>query len=304
MFGNNGTGRRAGLALTLYLLVLACMGGTYMGRRLLEPMQRASARAERFWARGIPTVELAALQPAAKARALESLTRELTGLGRAAGPMDELVKAAELCLGETALAKEGCDRVENLTTFQRARSSAQAELNLRYALAMWGGAGLVVLACGVLLFALLGRAGRMALGLALLGFLSLAGMEASAQLDRADAQAKRATLDRLVMKIRLNLDSSTADGRRRLATHARAVSRLTAGEGAEARALMSALVRCRADALICPRVLTHLTRFQRVAMARLQPPRSQARLRSWLQFSAILVLLLIPLVGALDKRRK
>jgi hypothetical protein len=303
VFGNNATGRRAGLALTLYLLVLACMGGTYMGRRLLEPMQRTSALAERFWARGIPTVELAALQPAVKARALESLTRELTGLGRAAGPLEELVKAAERCLGETASAKEGCNRVENLATFRRARSSARAELNLRYALVMWGGAGLVVLACGVLLFALLGRAGRTALGLAMLGFLSLAGMEASAQLDRADAQTKRAALDRLVMKIRLDLDSSTADGRRRLATQARAVSRLTVGKGSEGRNLMSALVRCRADALICPRVLTHLTRFQRTAMARLEPPRSQVRLRGWLQVSAILVLLLIPLLGVLDRRK-
>lgn len=301
VFGDNATGR-TGRVLALYLLVLACMGGAYMGGQLLRPVQQASADANRFWARGIPSAELVNLSSPARANALESLTRELTGLGQTMAPTEELLKAAKLCLGGDQADTGACRRLEDLAKARMVQSRAKRDFQLKAGLSMWGGFGLAALICGVPLFCLLGRAGRAALGLALLGFLFLAAMEVSALMDGTDAQDRRATLERLEMKIRLNLQATGDKGRRRLAIMAQAVPRLPLGKGKEGRALTLALLRCRNDALSCPRVLTPLTRYQQAALVRLEPPPSRARLRGWLQISALMVLLLVPLLGALDRR--
>ncbi len=308
MLGNNATHRyrqrSTGAALALYFILLACMGGAYMGRRALEPVERATARVDRFWARGIPVADLAALPAPARAQALASLTRELSGLGRAAGSVDDLIKAAERCLGGDGAEpdKEGCSRLDSLARAKRVRSNTRGDLHLRTSLGLWGGSGLVVLVCSVLLFRLLGRAGRTALGLSMIGFLAHAGVEASAHLERDDARGDLAAVDRLVMKIRLGLENPGDKGRQRLGDLARLVPRLPAGRRPEAKALARALSRCRKDGLACPRVLTPLTRYQRAAIRKLEPSPSRRRLSGWLQISAALVLLLVPMVGALDRR--
>ena len=309
MPGNNATGRSTGVGLALYLLLLACMGGAYMGRRALEPAQAAAARGDRFWARGIPVADLAALPATARAQALASLTRELSSLSRAAGPVDGLVKAAERCLGGDAAGggaepdAEGCRRLDTLARARRVQSNARLELHLRTSLGMWGCVGLVALVCAVLLFRLLGRAGRTALGLSLIGFLAHAGVEASTRLEQDKTRADLASLDRLVMKIRLGLENPGAAGRKRLGDLAHLLPRLPAAERPESKRLARALVRCREDGLACPRVLTPLTRYQRAVLRQLEPSPSRRRLSGWLQISAALVLLLVPMVGGLDRRK-
>ena len=177
VFGNNARGR-VGLALALYLVVLACMGGVYLGQRLLEPLNRATARADRFWVRGIPVAEVMALPPPARRRALESLTQELTALGQASAMAN--AKVATQCLAEEPVDNAACRQLEILARAQHQTFINKGASNLNFALGVLGGTSILVLVCGVFLFRLLGRAGRSVLALSLLGYFSYQAMEMSA----------------------------------------------------------------------------------------------------------------------------
>ena len=115
--------------------------------------------------------------------------------------------------------------------------------------------------------------------------------------------ASVAEVDRLVMAAQIGLEIRPPALSGAVADLRRALRPLPAAAGPMGEALELALGRCAAARSTCPRVLPALARYRAAAMSNLRPVRTRQRFAGWLELSALLLCLLVPLMGVLQRQR-
>ena len=291
------------LSSVLWIGLLGCVGGAWLGGKARRRSAELGLSHARFWQRGVPVTELTALPVAARRAALAELSQDL----RSAGGDGPLNAALRSCLHPDTAPRAACQRADDLARSRAARQKERRKVLGQAQRVVALGAPAVALVLGVLLFRLAGRAGRLAVVLCLMLACAAAAFRVKSTHASDAALDGAAHMDRFVLTLQIGLKGPLKNASRWAPQLRRQLRALPGAERPAALALDRGLAACAHRATrvtACPRTLPLVARHREAALNTLRPSRSQARFAGWLETSATLLCLLIPLLGAIDRRKE
>lgn len=306
-------------ALRTEVGLLLLTGALFLILPFVRDSLESSGRRLVFWQRGLPLDALTALTPSGQRAVLRDLTVETAALP------EGLLSDLRSCLGGEA---RSCARAVPVIAQATRAAEAQHRIRLGLILGLVTVASLLLVGGGIRLARHATRSMSLLLFGGVLLWLAALGLEAQGALAAARQTRLHAQAERLVLTTRLALQQKHVL-RLSMLTRVRAdldrIEGLPAAARADLRAVLDPCLRAlrqegrparcqgreagclnalaQTSAAHCPNLVVPLTRLRRETLAPLPGQTSQAWARDWLGQGGLLLLLLLPLIRAAQRRR-